>query len=96
MTPRTGPWSATCGRPSADQAARDSAFQNGAYETEWSFYHDLAPTLSIRHPEVYVARYDHATPDFVLLMAFSTAVDYGCARAMSGRLRASLIYCAAS
>ncbi|MCB0985435.1 MAG: phosphotransferase [Ilumatobacter sp.] len=54
--------------PSADQAARDSAFQNGAYETEWSFYHDLAPTLSIRHPEVYVARYDHATPDFVLLM----------------------------
>ncbi|MCB0981073.1 MAG: phosphotransferase [Ilumatobacteraceae bacterium] len=54
--------------PSGDEAAKAAAFQNGAYETEWAFYHQLAPTLSIRHPEVYVARYDHQTPDFVLLM----------------------------
>lgn len=54
--------------PSGDEAAKAAAFQNGAYLTEWSFYQHLAPTLTIRHPQCYVARYDHDTPDFVLLM----------------------------
>ncbi|HAP78521.1 MAG TPA: hypothetical protein DCR14_20865 [Acidimicrobiaceae bacterium] len=54
--------------PSGDANAKMAAFQNGTYENEWAFYHHVAPTLSIRTPHCHVARFDHDTPDFVLIM----------------------------
>lgn len=54
--------------PSADPKARTSAFQNGTYRNEWSFYSSLAHTLQIRTPACHIARFDEAAPDFVLIM----------------------------
>ncbi|MDY7101426.1 MAG: phosphotransferase [Actinomycetota bacterium] len=54
--------------PSADPNARQNAFANGNYRKEWLFYDRVAPTVGIRTPQCYVARYDTAAPDFVLLM----------------------------
>jgi hypothetical protein len=54
--------------PSDDPPARASAFGNGTYLREWNFYTSVVDTVSIRAPKVWAARYDEATPDFVLLM----------------------------
>lgn len=54
--------------PSDDPAARASAFGNGTYLREWTFYTDVAHTVGIRTPTVWAACYDADTPDFVLLM----------------------------
>lgn len=54
--------------PSADPAARANAFENGTYHNEWEFYHSLAHTVDIRTPRCHVARFDHDTPEFVLIM----------------------------
>ncbi len=69
-------WDRPDGRPatlvgkfaSADDNARLAAFANGTYKNEWAFYDQLAHTLSIRTPACHVARYDEATPAFVLVM----------------------------
>jgi hypothetical protein len=53
--------------PSSDPTARASGF-NGAYRNEWTFYTQLEPTVRVRAPRCYVARYDEAAPDFVILM----------------------------
>jgi aminoglycoside phosphotransferase (APT) family kinase protein len=69
-------WSDPTGRPasvvakipSADPNARASAFTTGNYVKEWLFYDRIAPTVDITVPKCFVARYDEATPDFVLIM----------------------------
>lgn len=54
--------------PSGDPAARSAAFDTGAYLTEWSFYDQLAHTLTIRTPVCHAARFDAEGRDFVLIM----------------------------
>jgi hypothetical protein len=54
--------------PSDDPAARASAFGNGTYLREWTFYTDVVHTVGIRTPTVWAAIYDAEAPDFVLLM----------------------------
>jgi hypothetical protein len=69
-------WDEPEGRPatlvgkfaSADDNAKLAAFTNGTYKNEWAFYDQLVHTLSIRTPACHVARYDEATPAFVLVM----------------------------
>lgn len=54
--------------PSGAAEARMAAFANGSYQTEWAFYCTLAPTLDVRAPQCYVARFDAEAADFVLIM----------------------------
>jgi hypothetical protein len=54
--------------PSHDLATKQSSFESGAYHHEYAFYADLAPTVAIRTPACWVARYDADAPDFVLIM----------------------------
>jgi hypothetical protein len=54
--------------PSADEHARMQAFGNGVYLKEWVFYDQVVHTVGIRTPQCFVARFDPATPDFVLIM----------------------------
>src|SRR5262245_47355589 len=53
--------------PSDDPNARMAAFGNGTYFREWDFYTQVAPTVRIRTPQVHLALFDEAAPDFVLL-----------------------------
>lgn len=56
-------------RSSIDSAVR-TAFggPRGGYEREVRFYHDLAPRIGTRVPHCYLAQYDVATDDHVLLL----------------------------
>jgi hypothetical protein len=54
--------------PSDDPTARSSAFGNGTYLREFSFYEDIAATVDIAVPRCWVRRFDETTPDFVLIM----------------------------
>lgn len=54
--------------PSDDPTARTAAFANGTYLREFSFYEDVADTVLIAVPACWVRRFDHTTPDFVLIM----------------------------
>lgn len=66
--PKGRPGSVVGKFPTDDATARATGFDNGTYLKEWAFYTELKPTVGIRTPEVYVASYDAATPDFVLIM----------------------------
>ena len=69
-------WDEPSGRPSSvvgkfasdDPPARANAFESGTYRNEWEFYTQLAPTLRVRTPLCYAARFDEAAPAFVLIM----------------------------
>jgi len=54
--------------PSADERARTTGFEQGNYVTEWEFYSNVVDTLTIRTPKCYVARFDEAAQEFVLIM----------------------------
>ena len=54
--------------PTDDANARASAFANGSYIKEWAFYAHLKPTVTIRTPEVWVARFDEAGQNFTFIM----------------------------
>jgi hypothetical protein len=54
--------------PSHDEATKLSSFGSGAYHHEYAFYADIAPTVAIRTPHCWVARFDADAPDFVLIM----------------------------
>ena len=54
--------------PSTDAPTKASSFQNGAYLSEHGFYTEIAPTVDVRTPACWVARYDDQIPDFVLIM----------------------------
>jgi hypothetical protein len=54
--------------PSADRIARATGFANGAYANECNFYSHVARTVRIRTPTCWVARYDEAAADFVLVL----------------------------
>ena len=54
--------------PSQDDGTRASSFESGVYHHEYAFYADIAPTVAIRTPQCWVARFDAAAPDFVLIM----------------------------
>ena len=54
--------------PSTDPPTKASSFENGAYLSEVGFYTEIAPTVDVRTPACWVARYDDRIPDFVLIM----------------------------
>jgi len=54
--------------PSRDTQAALSAFGNGAYLKECTFYRTIAPTVRVRSPRTYAVRYDDTVPDFVIVM----------------------------
>jgi hypothetical protein len=54
--------------PSDDATARAASFESGIYFHEFSFYSELAPTVDVRTPKCWVARFDEDEPDFVLIM----------------------------
>jgi hypothetical protein len=54
--------------PSTDPPTKASSFENGAYLSEYGFYTEIAPTVDVRTPACWVARYDDQIPDFVLIM----------------------------
>lgn len=54
--------------PSDDATARASSFESGIYYSEFSFYEEIAPTVGVRTPKCWVARFDVDVPDFVLIM----------------------------
>ena len=54
--------------PSHDEGTRAQSFESATYHHEYAFYADIAPTVAIRTPECFVARFDEAAPDFVLIM----------------------------
>ena len=54
--------------PSHDESTKLSSFGSGAYHHEYAFYADVAPTVAIRTPACWVARFDADAPDFVLIM----------------------------
>lgn len=54
--------------PSRDRQAALTAFGNGAYLKECTFYREVAPTVRIRTPHVYAVLYDATIPDFVIVM----------------------------
>ena len=54
--------------PSADDHARAQAFANGVYRKEWLFYDSVTPTVGVRAPTCFVARFDPVALDFVLLL----------------------------
>ena len=54
--------------PSADENTKQSSFDSGAYHHEYAFYAQLAATVAIRTPRCWVARFDAAAPDFVLIL----------------------------
>lgn len=54
--------------PSDDPHARATAFANGTYLREHTFYTDVAHTVHVRTPQVHAALYDANAPDFVLVM----------------------------
>src|SRR5688500_9824912 len=56
--PAGRPASVVCKFPSADATARGSAFGNGTYLREWTFYNEVVDTVRIRTPRAYTARYD--------------------------------------
>lgn len=66
--PTGRPGSVVAKFPSRDPHARTTAFGNGTYLKEWTFYDRIASTVRIRTPKVWAALYDADTPDFVLLM----------------------------
>ena len=53
--------------PTDDPTGRASGF-SGSYQKEWTFYRHLASTVDVRAPECYVARFDEAGQNFVLLL----------------------------
>ena len=53
--------------PTDDPTGRASGF-DGAYQKEWTFYNELTHTVDIRAPKCYVAHFDEAGQNFVLLM----------------------------
>lgn len=54
--------------PSRDRQAALTAFGNGAYLKECTFYREVAPTLRVRTPRTYAVLYDATIPDFVIVM----------------------------
>jgi hypothetical protein len=54
--------------PSADPNTKQSSFDSGVYLHEYAFYAQIAPTVAIRTPRCWVARFDADAPDFVLIM----------------------------
>ena len=66
--PTSRPTSVVAKIPSADPNARASGFATGSYVKEWLFYDRIAPTLDIAVPQCFLARFEEATPDFVLIM----------------------------
>jgi hypothetical protein len=54
--------------PSADPPTRSSSFDNGAYANEFIFYSHVAPTVDVRTPHCWVARYDELARRCVLVM----------------------------
>lgn len=54
--------------PSDDATVRASSFESGVYYNEFAFYDEIAPTVDVRTPECWVARFDVEVPDFVLIM----------------------------
>ncbi len=54
--------------PTDDVNARTGAFANGSYLKEWAFYTHLKPTVGIRTPEVWVARFDEVGQNFTFIM----------------------------
>ena len=54
--------------PSRDRQAALTAFGNGAYLKECTFYREVAPTLRVRTPRAYAVLYDATIPDFVIVM----------------------------
>jgi hypothetical protein len=54
--------------PSADVPTRSWAFETGTYGSEYTFYTAIAPTVRVRTPECWVARYDEAGQRCVLVM----------------------------
>ncbi len=63
--------------PSDDPMARTSAFANGTYLREYSFYDEVVHTVGIRTPACWVARFDPDTPDFVLIMEDMVGSEQG-------------------
>lgn len=62
---------------SGDQAASESAFTNGTYFNEHNFYANVAHTVDVRTPKCWIARYDEAKPDFVLIMEDLSGSEQG-------------------
>lgn len=53
---------------SRDRQAALTAFGNGAYLKECTFYRAIAPTVRVRSPRTYAVLYDADIPDFVIVM----------------------------
>ncbi len=54
--------------PSADDHARAQALANGVYRKECTFYDRVAPTVGVRTPRCFAARFDVDMGEFVLLL----------------------------
>lgn len=64
----TGPASIAGKFPAADATSRGTAQAMRLYEKEVGFYHDIAPHVAIRTPQIFFAEQDAASGDFLLLM----------------------------
>jgi hypothetical protein len=54
--------------PSADPPTRSFSFDGGVYANEYVFYGQIAPTVRVRTPRCWIARYDEASKRCVLVM----------------------------
>ncbi|MFV0524457.1 MAG: phosphotransferase family protein [Acidimicrobiales bacterium] len=54
--------------PTDDAPTRRYSFDRGSYFKEYYFYTELRPTVGIQTPEVWMAYYDDAVPDFAFIM----------------------------
>ena len=63
--------------PSRDAQAAMTAFANGTYLKECTFYRSVAPTVGIRAPRTYAVLYDADTPDFVIVMEDAIGCQQG-------------------
>jgi hypothetical protein len=63
--------------PSDDPTSRGTGAAQGGYRKEVEFYRQIAPTLDVRTPRVFLAAIDAAGADFVLLMEDLSGSEQG-------------------
>ncbi len=63
--------------PSQDRQAALTAFGNGAYLKECTFYRTIAPTVRVRSPRTYAVLYNADLPDFVIVMEDAAGCKQG-------------------
>jgi aminoglycoside phosphotransferase (APT) family kinase protein len=66
--PAAGPASFIVKLPSDNRKVRAAAFATGTYANEWHFFARLAPTLRVRVPRCWAARYDESASEFLLVL----------------------------